>query len=101
MTDVDTADDIFNARTPSGGLLGNSPTVLLWLHKLASGKDSPNAKTAAGLGDAGLIRAPTDEAELAEIRKMMGNASSRYWVGRDAEALQARYRELISRNGGG
>jgi hypothetical protein len=97
-TDEQTATDIFNSRDPSGQLLGNNPNFLRWLHSLASGLNSPNATTAAGYGDAGLIRAPTDESELAEIRKLMGNSASRYWVGRDAEALQQRYRELVSRS---
>jgi hypothetical protein len=41
----------------------------------------------------------TIEAEIIELKKLMGNENSKYWKGPEAEKLQARYRELIAAQG--
>lgn len=38
----------------------------------------------------------TIEAELVELKKLMGDQNSAYWKGPEAEAKQARYRQLIT-----
>lgn len=99
-TDVDTADKIFNARTPDGGLLGNDPGFMRWLWSTTSGMNSPNRQVAQGYGgDSSNVPAAGDAAELVSIRKMMANDRSEYWTGKNAEYWQQRYRDLVSRNG--
>ena len=38
----------------------------------------------------------TIEAELTDLKKLMGDSGSKYWKGPEAEKLQARYRQLIA-----
>lgn len=84
-------DAVMRARGPDDRALFNNVDFILWLDSLRR-EINPNATVLPGSG--GDIPKAI-EAELADLTKMMGNKTSPYWKGPKAEALQARYRELI------
>ena len=81
-----------NARTPDGKLIGNDPAIIKWLAATAyeinpAATIMPSSVTnpGAAIGD-----------EIASIEKLVGDRSSDYWKGPNAEKMQARYSELLS-----
>lgn len=75
-----------NATLPDGTLALNSPSVLRWLAQQARGPVLSGQRPAQSYAD-----------EKADIEALMGNSSSAYWKGPNAERLQARYRDLVSK----
>lgn len=80
------------ARTQNGALIGNDPAIIKWLaatayeiNPAASIMPSSISNPGAAIGD-----------EIASIEKLVGDRSSAYWKGPEAEKMQARYLELIS-----
>lgn len=81
-----------NARTADGRLIGNDPAIIKWLaqtayeiNPAATIMPSSVSNPGAAIGD-----------EIASIEKLVGDRSSDYWKGPNAEKMQARYSELLS-----
>lgn len=79
------------ARLADGSLLRDSPDVLRWLAHM--GREMNPAATVLPSGGGNAMAAISDE--KTKLEGMMGNRSSPYWKGPEADKLQARYRELI------
>lgn len=80
------------ARTADGKLIGNDPAIIKWLAATAyeinpAATVMPNSVNNPG-------QAINDE--IASLEKMVGDRSSEYWTGPNAEKNQARYLELLS-----
>lgn len=82
---------LMDATMPDGRRLFNSPEVVEWF-----------ASKAREINPAGILIPASGENSMASldteiqgIEKLMGNRSSEYWKGGKAEAMQARYRQLI------
>lgn len=86
------ADKILGGRTAEGTPLGNDPDVIRWLVGL-SRELNPIATVVPGSGT-NAIQAV--ESEIATLTAMMGDHSSEYWKGPNAQRNQERYRELVS-----
>ena len=84
-------DQIMGARLADGTPLGSDPTSLNWLVDM-SRKVNPVATVVPGSGTNAV---QAIETELASLKGMMGDRSSEYWKGDNAEKNQARYRELV------
>ncbi|MGX9983963.1 hypothetical protein [Methylobacterium fujisawaense] len=87
-----TLDLLMGGRTADGRLIGDNPQVLRLLSTLAREINPLGTVVPAGTADAGKAA----ESELAELRAKMGDRSSDYWQGPDAEKNQSRYRELLT-----
>lgn len=85
-------DRLLEGRMADGTPIGNDPNVIRWLVSL-SRELNPVGTVVPGSGT-NAVQAV--EAELAGLRKMMGDHKSEYWKGAMAEKHQARYRELTS-----
>lgn len=85
-------EQLLGARLADGTPFGSNPENLRWLANLAR-EINPTATVVPGSG-ANALQAI--ESELASMNKMMGDRTSAYWKGPDAEKMQARYRELVS-----
>lgn len=83
---------IMGARLADGVALGNDPDALRWLTGL-SREINPVATVVPGSG-ANAMQAI--ESEISNLRSMMGDHTSEYWKGPNAEKNQARYRELTT-----
>jgi hypothetical protein len=81
-----------NARGPDGKALFNNPDFVNWMSGLAR-EINPVGTIVGGVGG-GSAQALSDE--IAALEKEMGNRNSAYWKGSQAEAKQARYRDLIT-----
>lgn len=69
-----------------------SPEAWKWLAQMER-EINPAATVVPGAGgDLG----KTIEAELTDLKKLMGNSNSAYWKGPEAEKKQARYRDLVT-----
>ncbi len=79
---------ILSSRDEGGKLLLNNASVAQFLVRAAR-------SLAADRMGSNHRRTSTDETELEQIHKMMGDRNSPYWKGERAERLQARYRELL------
>lgn len=82
---------ILNARLADGTPLASHPDVLRWF--------AGNARTLNPMGT--IVPGSADptgavETELAGLKKMMGDDTSEYWKGPNADKNQARYRELLT-----
>ena len=86
------ADALMGARSPDGKLLGDNPAFLRLLNTFAREINPLGTVVPAGTQDAG--KAASEE--LAALRAEMGDHSSGYWRGPEAEKKQARYRELLT-----
>jgi len=81
---------LLNGRTADGHKLGDHPLIVKWL-----------AETALELNPAASMQAPDGDSikamdeELANLRKLMANDESEYWVGPKSSANQARMAELL------
>lgn len=100
MSLLDTApqgvkDFIMTARGPDDQALFNNPNVLRFFDSLAR-QINPVATVVPGA--TGNIGAAIGD-EIQKLEKMMGNKSSEYWKGANAEKNQARYRELVGARG--
>ena len=87
----------FRDRFMNGYLADHTPikaSVEAWKWLVQMEREiNPAATVVPGAGgDLG----KTIDAEIAELKKEMGNPNSSYWKGPDAEKKQARYRELVS-----
>jgi len=82
-------DLLMSAQTPEGVALFNNPGVIRWLVNLAK-EINPVATLTGGSNTPSAI-----EDRMTTIQKMMGDHSSEYWKGPNAEKLQAEYRTLI------
>ena len=87
----DVREELFQSTTPDGKQVMNNPKMMQWLAQQArelnyTGATLPNGQQTAKSLDG----------EINELVGMMGNRSSKYWKGPEAEKLQARYRELIT-----
>jgi hypothetical protein len=82
---------IMNARGLDGRRLGDNPEVL---NSLVAEfvKGDPYARDLPGNGQ---NASQTVTEEIAATRALMRDKGSKYWVGADAPALQARFRELV------
>lgn len=86
-----TRDLLLAARLTDGSILGNHPQVLRWLANTAR-----ELNPLATVVPATTANAPQAvEAELNNIKSLMGDLESKYWKGPEAKQLQARYRQLI------
>tara|TARA_R110002074_G_C12558458_1_gene667622 strand:- start:19596 stop:20540 length:945 start_codon:yes stop_codon:yes gene_type:complete len=81
---------IAGSRGPDGLPLGNDPAMARWLAGLAR-EANPLASVISGAGDKSSLLAD----EIASFKTKMGDKSSDYWKGPNAEKNQARYRELL------
>ncbi|WP_375408514.1 hypothetical protein [uncultured Methylobacterium sp.] len=86
------ADRLLGGRSSDGRRLGDDPALLQWLAR-TSREINPMA-TVVPAGTSNPVKA-VDE-ELAGMRAMMGDPHSAYNKGPQAQAMQARYRELIT-----
>ena len=85
---------IFNARAADGTPLGSHIGVLSFLADRA--REVIDATTILPGDAAAMGKSVTDE--LNSIRALMGDKASDYWKGPKAEAMQARYRDLVTAN---
>ena len=81
-----------HARTPDGKKLGDDPAIIKWLaatayeiNPAASVMPSSVSNPAGAISD-----------EIAAIEKMVGDKTSAYWKGADAQKNQDRYSELLA-----
>jgi hypothetical protein len=79
------------ARLADGSLLGEHPHISRWL--VAMQREINPAATIMPSGTASL---QSIEAEIADLRKLMGNSDGEYYKGPKAQIHQARYRTLIT-----
>lgn len=79
------------ARLPNGRLLGDDPAYVKFWAGLAR-ELNPAATLIPGGGNDPIKGV---EGRMQEIQKLMGDQSSAYWRGPEANKLQAEYRELI------
>lgn len=86
------ADALMGARGADGKLIGDNPGFLRLMSTLAREINPLGTVVPAGTQDGGKAA----EAELAELRTKMGDRSSDYWQGPNAEKNQSRYRELLT-----
>jgi len=84
-------DQIMGARLADGTPLGSNPDALNWLVDM-SREINPVATVVPGSGTNAV---QAIETELASLKGMMGDRTSEYWKGSNAEKNQARYRELV------
>lgn len=85
-------ENLLGARLANGQLLGNDGEALRWILNMAKEIDPYATVVPAGGSDAG----KSVESEIASMKAMMGDHSSKYWKGAEAKILQARYRDLIT-----
>ena len=85
-------DRILGARLADGKKLGDDPQALKFLAGLAR-EINPLSTIVPGSGNN--AAAAVDD-RIAAIEKMMGDNSSEYWVGSNADKIQAEYRDLIT-----
>lgn len=86
------ADALMGARGADGKLIGDNPAFLRLMNTLAREINPLGTVVPAGTQDGG--KAASEE--LAALRAEMGDHSSGYWRGPEAQAKQARYRELLT-----
>lgn len=85
-------DRFLAGRLSDGTMIGNDPAVIRWLNGI-SRELNPVGTVVPGSGT-NAVQAV--EAELAGLRKMMGDHKSDYWKGPMAAKNQARYRDLTA-----
>lgn len=88
----DLKDKFMTGRLADGTAIGNDPDVIRWLVGL-SREINPLATVAPG---SGTNAAQAVESELTTLRGMMGDRTSEYWKGPNAQRMQERYRQLVS-----
>ena len=81
-----------NGRLEDGTPIKASAEAWKWLVQMER-EVNPAATVVPGAG--GNV-GQTIEAEIAELKKLMGNPNSAYWKGPEAEKKQARYRDLVA-----
>ena len=81
-----------DATLGDGTRLMNSTKHVEWLAGIAR-QLNPLAHVLPGHGEGGM---KSLESEIADIEKLMANQQSDYWKGPKSEAMQARYRQLIT-----
>lgn len=80
------------ARTGDGKLIGNDPAVIKWLAQIAYEINPAASVMPASVSNpAGSINE-----EIASIEKLVGDKTSEYWKGPNAQKMQDRYGELLS-----
>jgi hypothetical protein len=84
-------DKLMNGRLADGTPIGSSVEAIKWITDLEM-SINPAATVVPG---AGTNQAQAIDDEIAKLTKMMGDRSSEYWKGQNAEKNQARYRDLI------
>ena len=82
---------IQGARLADGSMLGSHPDTLRWLADVAR-TVNPIGTVTSAVGEAGV---KAIDAEMADIKILMGDKESAYHKGPKAAGMQARYRELI------
>lgn len=93
--------DLLLARLPSGRVLGQHPSMVKFLSAITH-----ELNPQATIISAGPSQAANSEARMNELKTMMGDMNSAYWVGPSAEALQKEYlarvdaRDRASQNAG-
>jgi hypothetical protein len=80
------------ARTADGKLIGNDPAIIKWLAATAYELNPAAAVMPSATSNPGA--AISDE--IASIEKLVGDRSSTYWKGPEAEKMQQRYGELLA-----
>lgn len=85
-------DKLLGGRMADGTLVGDSPDVIRWLNTI-SRELNPIGTVVPGSGS-NAVQAV--EAEINNLKGMMGDRKSEYWKGPKAEKNQARYRELTT-----
>lgn len=83
-------DKILSARMADGRAITNDPDVLRWLASTARELNPVATVVPAGGDQMGAIND-----EIGALEKLMGNRSSEYWKGPNADKNQARYRQLV------
>lgn len=79
------------ARDAEGNLLYANADFIRWANKMQR-EFNPAGTVVPGSG----ITAPQAmESEITQIESLMGDRTSQYWKGPEAEKMQARYRQLI------
>ncbi len=87
-------ENIMGGRMADGTPIGNNADMIRFLAQSAR-EINPIATIVPGTGE-GAMQAITSE--MGELRTLMGDRSSKYWKGAEANKLQARYKELVSAN---
>jgi hypothetical protein len=82
---------LLGARLSDGTPLGSNPKIQRWLANLAR-EINPVATVVPGSGTNSVQAL---ESEMAKIQGLMGDRTSEYWKGPNAEKMQARYRDLL------
>lgn len=72
--------------------IGASPEAWKWLVQMEREINPAATVVPAGTTNIG----QTIDAEITELKKLMGDKTSKYWRGPESEKLQQRYRDLIS-----
>lgn len=88
----DITEKLLHGRLADGTPIGNSPEVIRWLVGLAR-EMNPIGTVVPGSGTNAMQAVET---ELGNLRKMMGDRTSEYWKGPNAQKNQNRYRELVA-----
>ena len=86
----DLRNDILLARLPDGKLLGNHPSMVKFLSQITH-----DLNPEATIVPAGPTKAANGEQRMQELRAMMADDRSPYWVGPTREALQQEYRDRL------
>jgi hypothetical protein len=92
MGPAGTKDLLFGARLADGTPLASHPGILQFLSDRS--REVIDAATIVPSDSAQLAKSVQDE--MNAIQALMGDKSSKYWKGPEAEKLQARFRELAS-----
>ncbi len=80
------------ARSADGKLIGNDPAIIKWLASTAYELNPAAAVMPSSVSNTGA--AISDE--IASIEKLVGDKTSAYWKGPEANKMQARYLELLT-----
>lgn len=86
----DLQDELFQSSKPDGTQIMNNPAMLKWLAQQARELNYTGAVLPSGEASAKGL-----ESEINTLKGLMGDRSSKYWKGPEAQALQSRYRELV------
>lgn len=85
-------EQLNGARLADGSPLGNHIPTLQWLATMAR-EQNPMATVVPG---SGANAQQALESEISKLEGLMGDQTSEYWKGSNAEKNQARYRDLIT-----
>lgn len=85
-----TSENFLAGRPADGRRIGDSPGIVKWLATISRELNPVATLMPAGAGGG---RGGSDR--IAEIEKLMGDRTSDYWRGLQAEPMQQEYRDLV------